>query len=238
MIKSLHRIKGKLEQLKVLDANLILFGASTHRYKLNPVVSKETILQFEKAHNVTLPIEYKMFLTEIGNGGAGPFYGLEPIENALFYDLDYKHQEMLLNPSMPFLLTESWNINFEASETGEQNPDKYNSELDKFDNEYFDPEYMNGVISICNYGCGVRLNLVVNGAEYGHIWTDDRTNDNGIYPSFELGNKQKVKFLDWYELWLENSINEIQRKQKAKVEETGTLITTKGKGKSFPWKFW
>lgn len=94
--EQLKRIKHKLKQLKTLDADCNLFGAFKHRYNLNPVLSKQEIQLFENAHKVRLPEEYVAFLTEIGNGGAGPFYGLEPFEKALFSDLDYKRTDSLL----------------------------------------------------------------------------------------------------------------------------------------------
>jgi hypothetical protein len=52
-------------------------------------------------------------------------------------------------------------------------------------------------------------NKSLKGPEYGHIWTDDRSNDNGIYLSCELGDKDKIAVLRWCELWLDHSINKI-----------------------------
>jgi hypothetical protein len=71
---------------------------------------------------------------------------------------------------------------------------------------------MNGAIRICNYGCAIRLNLIVNGKEYNNVWTDDRANHEGIHPSYELGNTEKITFLDWYELWLDNSLKKLAAK--------------------------
>src|SRR5437868_5355597 len=109
MNEQLQRIKTKLKELKRLDKGFALFGSPRHQYQLNPTLSLEKIQQFEQTHYVKLPREYVQFLTELGNGGAGPFYGLEQFENALFDDLDYKHRNSLLNPSKPFLHTEPWN---------------------------------------------------------------------------------------------------------------------------------
>jgi hypothetical protein len=36
---------------------------------------------FESAHKVNLPPDYCYFLTSLGNGGAGPYYGLSPLDN-------------------------------------------------------------------------------------------------------------------------------------------------------------
>lgn len=212
MNDQLFRIEEKIMELKVLDKNFTLFGSQKHRYKINSTISLEKIRHFESTHKITLPPEYIAFLTNIGNGGAGPFYGLEPIQNSLFTDLDYKRPEFLLNPGKPFLHTRPWNLEFQPSVSEEENEAEYENERMKFDEEYFDSEQMNGVLAICNYGCAVSLNLVVNGEEYGNIWTDDRGSDRGILPSHELGNKDRITFLNWYELWLDNSINEINAK--------------------------
>src|SRR3954463_3427399 len=109
MNEQLQRIKTKLEELKSLDRGFSLFGSPGHRYKLNRVLPLQIIRQFEETHNVKLPGAYVQFLTELGNGGAGPFYGLEPFENVLFDDLDNKRPNSLLNPAKPFLHTEPWN---------------------------------------------------------------------------------------------------------------------------------
>jgi hypothetical protein len=38
------------------------------------------------------------------------------------------------------------------------------------------------------------LGKLTNGKEYGHIWTDDRGNDGGIYPTIQLDEKDKITF--------------------------------------------
>lgn len=228
MNEQLNRISDKIGQLKKLDKNFTLFGSQKHRYKLNPTISLDKIHQFEQTYNVKLPIEYLEFVTTLGNGGIGPYYGLEPFENCLFDDLDDKRTDSLLNPSKPFLHTEPWNLKFSTTIDEE--------EYSKFEEQYFDKEQMNGVIAICNFGCAVSLNLVVNGQEYGNIWTDDRGSDNGIYPSYELGNKEKVGFLDWYELWLNNSLKEINSKL---IEQREIINTQQQEKEKKPWwKVW
>lgn len=57
----------------------------------------------------------------------------------------------------------------------------------------------------------VSINLVVNGPSYGEIWVDDRNNDNGVYPDFYFGNEERLGFLEWYELWLDKSIEEFEK---------------------------
>src|SRR5689334_6756270 len=108
------RIKKKITQLKKLDTGLAIFSAERHQYRLNPVLPIDTVRQFEKKNGILLPEGYTQFITEIGNGGAGPFYGIEPLENSLFVDLDYKEEHGFLNPALPFPHCNPWNMEFES----------------------------------------------------------------------------------------------------------------------------
>jgi hypothetical protein len=75
-------------------------------------------------------------------------------------------------------------------------------------------EHDYGRLNVTDYGYGIVISLIVNGEESGNMWTDNRTHDGGIYPSTELGNTDKVSFLNWYELWLDDSIQKIREKLK------------------------
>jgi hypothetical protein len=77
-VKQLERIKHKLDQLRQLDRELRLFGASTHEYTLNPALTLEQARAFEAVHKVELPEEYVAFLTQLGDGGAGPSTECKP----------------------------------------------------------------------------------------------------------------------------------------------------------------
>jgi hypothetical protein len=199
-MSQLDRIKFKLNILKIQDSNYLLFGAAHHRYQLNPPLSMDTIRRFEALHDIKLPTGYVEFLSKIGNGGAGPFYGLEPLENGLFTDLDSKNPDLLLNLHAEFPHTEAWNIDMPPESEDDA---LYDQQIEDYYQTYYDPHHMNGALAICNYGCAVSIHLIVQGKEYGHIWTDDRSGNAGIYPSKELGNDRRVTFLDWYERWLD-----------------------------------
>ena len=47
---------------------------------MNPPLSQEQLVAFETHFDIDLPEGYRDFLFEVGNGGAGPYYGILPIE--------------------------------------------------------------------------------------------------------------------------------------------------------------
>jgi hypothetical protein len=55
------------------------FGADAHHFQMNPTMPEFEASAFEQERNVVLPPDYRQFLTRIGNGGAGPFYGVFPL---------------------------------------------------------------------------------------------------------------------------------------------------------------
>ncbi len=75
----LEELRAQLEQARAADPECKMFGARSHRYQWNPPASEKEVEDFEQKIGVTLPQEYRDFLLQAGNGGAGPFYGLSKI---------------------------------------------------------------------------------------------------------------------------------------------------------------
>ena len=207
-IEQTIRIEEKLKKLKSMDTEFTVFGSEKHKYQLNPVIGKEELMAFEKRHQIELPLGYRNFLLELGNGGVGPYYGLEPLENGVYSILDQieKYKTDTIDISLPFLHTQKWNFNWE--DVTEEDWEAYREENDA---KYYHLKWINGLLKICNFGCGVHLGLVVNGAEFNNMWVDDRVNDNGIYPDpyFDQKEDERTSFLDWYEMWLDQSFFEL-----------------------------
>ena len=65
---------------KELDTELRQYGASRHRYEFAPVAALSDVRSFEQRHGISLPVPYVEFLTQVGNGGAGPELGLYSLE--------------------------------------------------------------------------------------------------------------------------------------------------------------
>lgn len=72
-----------IDGLRRLDARRVVFGSEHHGYRLHPPLSAQQVEAFEAAHGVSLPAPYRRFVTELGNGGAGPYYGVLPLEPEL-----------------------------------------------------------------------------------------------------------------------------------------------------------
>ncbi|MDF1699393.1 MAG: SMI1/KNR4 family protein [Saprospiraceae bacterium] len=204
----IEQIGVKIQELKNLDKRYSTFGSSRHKYELNRPVSESEILFFEKRNSIQFPNEYRNFIKRIGNGGAGPYYGLERIERGKYADLDLGDRGEEIDLSQPFPFKEKWNLDNEqfTDENGEFRHDLK-------DKEYYKPDWSNGMLRIANFGCGVSINLIVNGEEFGNIWVDDRCNGQGILP-FQSNNKKRIQFLDWYEQWLDDSLKPFHRIKK------------------------
>lgn len=224
-MQQLKRIRVKLEQLSNTDIKRELFGAGTHQYRLNPVLRPAQVREFEKAHQVQLPEGYAAFLTSIGDGGAGPFYGLRQLEmtRICFFDHTGLEDHQYFDLAHPFPHTEKWNMEAKLEAVDAQLDAACEAGNEQLEEQLFEKkwdlisgtEHDQGRLYLADYGCGVQVSLIVNGKEKGNMWTDDRINDGGIYPSVELGNTGKISFLDWYELWLDNGLRKMQNTLRA-----------------------
>lgn len=76
-------VRSRLLLKSVLDPLRWNFGASEHRYRVNPPIDEQLLASFETEQHVVLPDDYKRFLVEVGDGGAGPHYGLLPFGRSL-----------------------------------------------------------------------------------------------------------------------------------------------------------
>ncbi|GEM_PF-1316589 len=217
----LARIKAKLKKLKELDLQLTVFGANIHGYKLNPPKTAEELERFENLHAVTLPQEYKDFLIEAGNGGVGPYYGLYTLERGLEEAKNYSTEKdkKIADPlAREFPVSNQDAKKFldhhqACMEAGEDEDIKYLPV----------PEPFTGVIFLADYGCGWEYVLVVKGEQFGKIWYMG----DYLAPCFDVGNKQ-WGFLDWYEGWLDKSIDQFSPPVKVVLRTDHTILNYDG----------
>lgn len=184
------RIRKKILQAAKVDTNFQVFGASSHRYVLNPPVSEAKVLQFEAQYRIQLPACYRTFLTEVGNGGAGPFYGIYPLGkdiNEFCYDesFDFLRNDCMLYPKMT---DEYW--------------DAFVNKLENEDDAPYETlagVVFGGLLPIGHQGCTYYHVLVLNGIWEGKVVNMDYDLQK---PKFTFDDN----FLDWHERWLDEII--------------------------------
>ncbi|RKN85950.1 SMI1/KNR4 family protein [Paenibacillus ginsengarvi] len=187
----LDRIHTKLEKAMRKDTDLEVFGASSHRYKVQEKLTGKALEDWQAKHRVTLPEPYAQFLMQVGNGGAGPYYGMYSLEEATSYtDTNALAAKCALHPGMS---KEEWNQLAEPLIS---------------DENITDPEYdaarakvLGGMLCIGTQGCEYDMYLVLEGKHRGRIvYTAD------FYPDHPFFFVYEDSLLDWYERWLDEII--------------------------------
>jgi hypothetical protein len=140
-MKQINEIKTKLEALRNLDKACAIFGAHKHKYHLNATLSEEEIAQIETENGIVISEEYREVLKYLGNGYAGPGYGLE--------ELSLAH----INP--PYMGTNELLRNWE--------------DPGKMEEDMVDLDEISGYIKLIDYGCCMETCLIVNGKEQGDL---------------------------------------------------------------------
>ena len=70
------KIRAVLDEASKWDMDYQAFGTEVHFHLLRQPLPLEELETWEEQAGVTLPEDYKTYLTCLGNGGAGPDYGL------------------------------------------------------------------------------------------------------------------------------------------------------------------
>ncbi len=183
-------LRNKLRELKKIDPKKTVFGSQSHNY-ISKTINSSVIDDFEKQHDIDLPNELKLFLTEIGFG-AGPDYGIYDITK-MFSEFeewnDWKENISML--SLPFELTNK--DSKELIDLKTDNPDGF---------FYKELKTVNGILPIQTQGCTYYSFIIVNGEQKGKIWNLD-TNEFEVLPA---GVFSEMTFFDWYENWLNEKL--------------------------------
>ncbi len=199
-----QQILDKLHQLIELNPN------GDYGYINKPIPGSD-LLDFEAKHQIKLPPDFRAFINQIFDGGIGPWQIMplsywDSTHNAVYLDsLDNKLSE-------PFPLTERWT----------RGDFKYGRDGDDFQRNAI----INGTIRLCHAGCGTFLFLVVNGAEYGNIWVDDRSSNQEIEPLIDEETGGRINFEKWYNDWLDAEIKRYQSRPRRRRQIVRPLSET------------
>lgn len=199
-----RQLAERVRELAALDTKLAIFGASSHRYRFAPPLPETDLVTFERAHGFTLPDDFRLFLTTIGNGGAGPSYGV--IGFRAGDAEDYTKYERL---GAPFPYADDYNpigILYGEDDTDDDDDDA----ADERRSAYWNAFSSDGVFYLCHHGCASRSLLVVAGPCRGEVWFDDSADDAGVGPAKSRTTGARHSFTSWYAEWLDTSFAKLR----------------------------
>jgi SMI1/KNR4 family protein SUKH-1 len=195
---------------RLARAKVKIFGAEEHGFKLNPPLSEPEVAAFEAKHSIRLPDGYRHFITQIGNGGAGPYYGVFPLGH-MDHGFDLapwnKPGSIVGDLASDFTWREAWNdlTGYPPDELADEDEEEYDRQLNAFEARYFAPSLMNGAFPICHMGCALRVWLAVTGQQRGRLWRDGRAEQTGLSPIL-LKNGSPADFSRWYMEWMQDAL--------------------------------
>ena len=211
MKEQLQRIQRKLSQAKAVDKDLQVFGASSHKYHLNPPLSEAEVLAFEKKYGVRLPECYRAFMLTIGDAKAkkldfivGPYYGLYAFGTQVD-DLLYQGSEIYLKAPCalsPDMTQEEWESLSAPLELDDFEDDEEEGYVIEVEDNYFAEraKVFGGLLPLGSQGCTYYHALVLNGKYAGRVVNVDL---DLAQPKFAF----ETNFLDWYERYLDEVIS-------------------------------
>ena len=211
MKEQLQRIQRKLAQAKATDKDLEVFGASSHKYHLNPPVSEAEVLAFEEKYGVSLPEDYRAFVQTIGDANAqkletmaGPYYGLSAFGTQVD-DLLYEGSEIYLKAPCalsPDMTQEEWESLSAPLELDDFEDDEEEGYVIEVEDNYFAEraKVFGGLLPLGSQGCTYYHALVLNGKYAGRVVNVDL---DLAQPKFAF----ETNFLDWYERYLDEVIS-------------------------------
>ncbi len=207
-----NAIREGLERLRTAKRLPKVFGAESHRFRLHSPLAESRVRKFEAKYRIRLPEDYRDFLIALGDGGAGPHYGvfkLGEMDDCHGFQKWKEGDGFVGVLSKPFPHTSRWN---DLPEEPEQADDDiaFEEAMEAFNALYWSSDNVNGAIPLCHEGCAYRDWLVVAGSEAGHMWHDARADQAGLAP-ISIGRKKRVTFLEWYVHWLHEALAKLPK---------------------------
>lgn len=203
-----------LARARQIDPECQMFGASAHRYQLNPPIEAELVRGAEEKYGFSLPEEYFWFLTEIADGGAGPDYGIGSFRDFLKVAPDpwarrfqeaYRHS--LARPFAPWPMQpeEVGQYAICTKEAYDRHPDQYFLFPKEDEEDLCDTD---GFYILGTHGCQWDFGLITAGVRRGQVFDTD---NEGAY-RFLAGS-----FDEFYQTWLDSLTDEEGFRRRLKI---------------------
>lgn len=204
-------VRERVLALRAAPNRRAVFGAYFleygHRFELRPVLTEAQVEAVERRRGVTFPAEYRDFLLEVGAGGAGPDYGLFPVEPG-------EDETPSGTDASPPLFRPERTAEWEKHQSAEPQRSAYGDtadEAERFRSDHAawdarDDELLEGLtegaLYVSEQGCAYYTLLALTGPERGTMWHDARAAAEGVIPVEFVGSTERVTFAQWYVRWL------------------------------------
>ncbi|NUT03598.1 MAG: hypothetical protein HOV76_08970 [Hamadaea sp.] len=177
----LARIADKLAVARVMTVRPTPFGSDVHKFELRPPLPETVVTEFEERHEIELPSGYRLFVTDLGDGGAGPGYRMRPLRDTC----DGRCRPGHLARSSPYLPGPRYYGDWEQRHEDPPGPHRV---------------FLPGTLWLADHGCTLHTQLIVTGPSRGRLFNLDVDGPVGPYVV------EDQDFLAWYERWLDEAM--------------------------------
>jgi len=222
-------VRDRIDALRRHPDHDQVFGSKGHGFRLEPRLTSGDVADVERTLGIALPADYRSFLTDVGAGGAGPFYGLFPLrrgargwewhgDGAELTDRSRLGEPFPVERVPAGVLAELLAVRPKADdfETDEELDEAFDEWDERLEALLYQPSMSVGAICLTDEGCAYRDWLVVSGPAAGTMWEDPRCLDQEFQPIQPNRN-----FRDWYLDWLGASEHTVVTSQHKVATETG-----------------
>lgn len=205
------KIRAVLDEAGKLDMDYRAFGTEVHLHLLRQPLPLKELEAWEEQAGVALPEDYKTYLTCLGNGGAGPAYGLpsfqppdpEFLRRPCVYSKDQeKAYRDMIQKYKHWDATDEWELYLEYfpnspgrddSDWQENHKREWSEQLEKcLDRDIWEPMLYNGQMYLANAGCTMDLYLILNGSHRGFVHCCDTDSAYDLPSGFSQYCKEEL----------------------------------------------
>jgi hypothetical protein len=199
-------ISGRIAKLLAANPQCHMFGSRYHECRVGPPADPAVLARVEALAGVELPADYREFVTTIGDGGLGPYYGIMSLTDAMG---QVERTSGLASLGKDSPLTEDISIGdlmnrpadwAEHTTRIETDPD-YAAGWSQLRAKFMAEPWCHGRLPIAQFGCGDWFFLVLRGPRRGTMWVDSLDSSSGLFCL-------EVDFRTWYSRWLDDAIDQ------------------------------